>query len=159
LRPDGLVKVLDFGLAKLAEPEQSTADSLSDAESTAYAQLKTNPGIVMGTISYMSPEQLRGEPVDHRSDIFSLGVTLYELITGQRPFRAPTASDLIAEILRSEAVPAKYLKPELPNEVDQTITRMLAKERESRQQSASELLLELQTLARKSSEGRPVREE
>jgi len=159
LRPDGLVKVLDFGLAKLAEPTQPTADSVLATQNAASTQLKTTPGIVLGTISYMSPEQLRGQKVDHRSDIFSLGVTIYELITGQRPFTAPTASDLIAEILRSEAVPAKELKPELPKELDQTIARMLAKQRESRQQSASELLLDLQAIARNSANGKPATEE
>ncbi len=158
LRPDGLVKVLDFGLAKLAEPGQASEAPVSDAQMTAFAQLKTTPGIVLGTISYMSPEQLRGESVDHRSDIFSFGVTLYELITGQRPFAAPTASDLIAEILRSDVVPAKQLKPELPVELDQTISRMLAKESGLRQ-SASELLLDLQAIARNSAEGKPAKDE
>ena len=150
VRPDGLVKVVDFGLAKLAEESTpADEDSARGTESTIAARMNTAPGIVLGTISYMSPEQVRGLPVDHRSDIFSLGVTLYELVTEQRPFTGATASDVIAEILRSEPLPINDLKPGLLPELVETISRMLAKKPEDRQQNASELLIELQGVARR----------
>ena len=118
LRPDGYVKVLDFGLAKLTanRPNENTA------------VLKTEPGLVMGTMHYMSPEQLRGEEVDGRSDVFSLGVLLYEMLTGHRPFESSTAAGVVAAILSEE--------PALPNDVQENVRaivrRALAKKREER---------------------------
>src|SRR5262249_28948496 len=98
-RPDGLVKVLDFGLAKLTEAPTRPADS------EASTNLSTAPGIVMGTVSYMSPEQARGQKVDLRADVFSLGVVLYEMIAGRRPFEGATMSDVIAALLTAEPPP------------------------------------------------------
>ncbi len=88
VRPDGLVKVLDFGLAKLTERPAAMPEADSQAET--IARLSTEPGVVMGTASYMSPEQARGQKVDHRTDIFSLGVVVYEMIAGRRPFEGAT---------------------------------------------------------------------
>jgi eukaryotic-like serine/threonine-protein kinase len=146
LRPDGLVKVLDFGLAKLTGTRNEEAETVQDnSQSTA-------PGLLMGTVSYMSPEQARGLKVDHRTDIFSLGVVLYEMLAGRRPFEGATASDVIAEILRDEPAPLDQSQPGSPLELEQTLSRMLAKDREARYQSAAELLVELQRIVRNSLE-------
>src|SRR5262245_55040281 len=102
-RPDGLVKVLDFGLAKLTE--RSAAPQEVDSQAETMARLSTESGVVMGTASYMSPEQARGLKVDHRTDIFSLGVMLYEMIAGRRPFEGALTIDVIAAILDKEPAP------------------------------------------------------
>jgi tetratricopeptide (TPR) repeat protein len=147
VRPDGLVKVLDFGLAKLTERSLETPEANSKVE--VLTRLSTEPGMMMGTVSYMSPEQARGQRVDHRTDIFSLGVMLYEMITGRRPFEGETASDVIATLLRNEPLPLWELRPGLPPELEQMISRMLEKERELRYRSTEELRVELQRLQRK----------
>jgi len=161
VRPDGLVKVLDFGLAKLSElrnaecgmrneeAEPLMRASPDNPQSAIRNPHSTEPGLVMGTVSYMSPEQARGLKVDHRTDIFSLGVMIYEMVTGRRPFEGATGSDVIVEILRSAPLPVSQLKLGLPPELERMINRMLAKEREARYQSAAELRAELQRLRRK----------
>src|SRR5262249_27783852 len=106
-RPDGLVKVLDFGLAKLSETESPPVDS----QASALTSLSTESGVVMGTVSYMSPEQARGLKVDHRTDIFSLGVMLYEMVAGRRPFEGETASDVTAAILQNDPPPLTAYEP------------------------------------------------
>ena len=106
LRPDGLVKVLDFGLAKLT-PTGATA--------TAHTQT----GILLGTVAYMSPEQARGQKVDGRSDLFSLGVVLYEMVTGERPFYGPTSSDTLVAILEREPARLDQLRPGVPEALEQ----------------------------------------
>jgi TolB-like protein/predicted Ser/Thr protein kinase len=142
LRPDGLVKVLDFGLAKLAEQRHGGDES-------ALAASETAPGVVLGTVNYMSPEQARGLKVDHRTDIFSLGVVLYEMVIGRRPFEGETASDVIASILRQGPVPASRLRPGLPPGLERIISQMLTKDREARYGSAAELRAEFERLQRK----------
>jgi eukaryotic-like serine/threonine-protein kinase len=144
VRPDGLVKVLDFGLAKLTEPPATTPEADSQAET--MARLSTEPGVVMGTISYMSPEQARGLKVDHRTDIFSLGVVLYEMIAGRRPFEGATMSDVIVSLLTAETPPLKQDCAEATVELEQIVGKCLAKDREARYQSAKELIAELKTL-------------
>jgi serine/threonine protein kinase len=143
LRKDGYVKVLDFGLAKLAE-KQNTA-GISDLD-TRTAQ--TQAGIVMGTVRYMSPEQARGLRVDARSDIFSLGIVLYELITGKRPFDGATSTDILAEIL-GENPPAITTFGDFPEELNWIITKTLAKEPEERYQTAKELLTDLKRIRKR----------
>src|SRR5215510_2167112 len=140
VRPDGLVKVLDFGLAKLTEAPTRPADS---EDST---NLSTAPGIVMGTVSYMSPEQARGQKVDLRADIFSLGVVLYEMIAGRRPFEGATMSDVIAALLTAEPPLLGQYRAEATAELEQVVGKCLAKARESRYQSAAELIVKLKTL-------------
>jgi tetratricopeptide (TPR) repeat protein len=147
-RPDGLVKVLDFGLARFTERPAARSGSDSEEQPTVRQQ-STDPGVITGTVSYMSPEQARGMNVDHRTDIFSLGVMVYEMVAGRLPFEGPTASDVIAAILRSEPTPVRLLKPGLPAELEVMIGRMLAKDRETRYGSATELRAELQRLQRK----------
>src|SRR5262247_2447824 len=139
-RPDGLVKVLDFGLAKLTEAPTRPADS------EASTNLSTAPGIVMGTVSYMSPEQARGQKVDLRADIFSLGVVIYEMIAGRRPFEGATMSDVIAALLTAEPPLLGQYRAEATAELEQVVRKCLAKDREARYQSAAELIVELKTL-------------
>jgi eukaryotic-like serine/threonine-protein kinase len=140
VRPDGLVKVLDFGLAKLTETPAPPADS------EASTNMSTAPGMVMGTVSYMSPEQARGQKVDHRADIFSLGVVLYEMLAGRRPFEGGTMSDVIAALLTAEPPPLRKYRAEATAELEQVVGKCLAKAREARYQSAAELIVELKTL-------------
>ena len=132
LRNDGLVKVLDFGLAKL-----STARAGS--QSPAADSVNTQSGVVMGTVSYMSPEQARGEKVDHRTDIFSLGVMLYEMLAGRRPFEGATASDVVAAILTGEPVSLAEASPEVPATLWRIVQRCLEKKPGQRFQSAGDL--------------------
>jgi eukaryotic-like serine/threonine-protein kinase len=142
IRRDGYVKILDFGLAKLTEQQTNE----SDLETPTL--LQTNPGLVMGTAGYMSPEQARGQKVDARSDIFSLGVVLYEMITGRAPFEGDSQSDVIAAILKTEPSPlGKYL-PEAPRELERIVTKALRKDREERYQVVKDLLLDLKSLKR-----------
>jgi eukaryotic-like serine/threonine-protein kinase len=142
LRPDGLVKVLDFGLAKLTE-EQSPAP---DAKATTLARVQTKTGLVMGTITYMSPEQARGLAVDARSDIFSLGTVIYEMIAGRVPFEGATNSDVIVSILEREPAPLSRYGPEVPAELERIVKKALAKNREERYQLAKDLLIDLKNL-------------
>ncbi|MGH9839333.1 MAG: protein kinase domain-containing protein [Blastocatellia bacterium] len=151
VRPDGLVKVLDFGLAKLTERPAAAPEADSQAE--AIARQSTEPGMVMGTASYMSPEQARGQKVDHRTDIFSLGVVLYEMIAGRRPFEGATMSDVIAALLTAEPPPLGQYCAEASVELERIVGKCLAKDREARYQSAAELIVELKTLSPGSQSG------
>lgn len=140
VRNDGIVKVLDFGLAKLT---QKTDDNPPDLEGETIARVQTQPGIVMGTPSYMSPEQIRGRDVDHRTDIFSLGVLLYEMLTRARPFDGETTSDIMAAVLTKMPVPLSDVNRTIPAEIEEIVSRALEKEKEKRYQSAAELLKDL----------------
>ena len=140
LRRDGYVKVLDFGLAKLTEREHSSIDT----EAPTKSLFNTAPGIVMGTVSYMSPEQARGHQVDARTDIWSLGVVLYEMVTQKQPFSGATMMDVIIAIAERDPVPLS--KHGLPTELDRIVSRSLAKDRTQRYQSAEELLIDLKNL-------------
>jgi eukaryotic-like serine/threonine-protein kinase len=141
VRPDGLVKVLDFGLAKLTGKQAKTSTAAA-----SYSTVQTNPGMVMGTISYMSPEQARGLEVDARSDIFSLGVVLYEMLTGRPPFAGATTGDVLVSILDREPPPLVRLWPQAPVTLQRIVTRALVKESAGRYQQASELQAELKEL-------------
>ncbi len=137
VRPDGLVKVLDFGLAKLTEkPDAQNLEALSTI-------FKTSPGLVMGTIGYMSPEQTRGKQVDARSDIFSFGTLLYQMLTGKRPFVGANNADIVVAILNEEPVPLTEAAPGAPPEFEAVIRKALRKDRDERYQSASEVLADL----------------
>ena len=140
---DGFTKVLDFGLAKLTETP-SRAPGLSDAptmESPGSAA-----GSVLGTAGYMSPEQVAGRPVDHRSDVFSFGCVLYEAATGRRPFEAPTAVEAMHRILNEKPVPVEELNPRVPAELRRIIRRCLAKAPDQRVQSMKDLALQLREI-------------
>jgi serine/threonine-protein kinase len=144
VRKDGYVKILDFGLAKLSEPESATPDDLNTAATIAH--IKTRPGMVMGTVRYMSPEQARGIVVDGRSDIFSLGVLLYELVTGQQPFGGETDIDAMISIIRAEPKPIAETVAEVPPELDAIIMRALEKNVADRYQSVAKMAADLAEL-------------
>ena len=145
VRRDGYVKVLDFGLAKLTEPSPLTSDS--DALTKAFAN--TREGVVMGTASYMSPEQAKGLDLDARTDLWSLGVVLYEMITGRGPFVGDTAADSISLILQKDPVPLTRYAPDVPSELERIVNKALTKDREDRYQTAKDLLIDLRSLKRK----------
>jgi serine/threonine protein kinase len=145
LRRDNIVKVLDFGQAKLTE-RRAVA---SDPDASTSVSVKTDPGVVMGTARYMSPEQARGQEVDARTDIFSLGVVLYEMIAGQAPFTGETTSDVIVAILTSEPPPLTRTAPGVPADLQRIVSRALRKDREERYQNAADLLLDLKQVKQK----------
>jgi eukaryotic-like serine/threonine-protein kinase len=142
VRRDGIVKVLDFGLAKLTEQRPDTVDS----EAPTIAKVNTDPGTVMGTANYMSPEQARGQEVDARSDIFSLGVVLYEMLAGRAPFAGVNALDVVGAILNQEPVPLKSHAPDAPTELQRIVSKALRKDRDERYQHIKDLLLDLKDL-------------
>jgi serine/threonine protein kinase len=142
LRPDGYVKILDFGLAKLTE--SSVGSRLSaDSEIPTIARNYTEPGIMMGTISYMSPEQARGLLVGPQTDIFSLGVVMYEMIAGRTPFAGQTDADVIVSILSKDHPPLRAIAAKMPGGFEAIVDKALKKEREERYQTAGELLSDL----------------
>ena len=140
IRPDGLVKILDFGIAKLSARKPDATD---EEAATALKQQGTSPGVIIGTANYMSPEQARGKEVSAQSDIFSLGIVLYEMVTGQRAFKGENALDVIGAILHKEPTPLRQLSPELPNEVERIINKALRKDPDARYQTAADLLTDL----------------
>src|SRR5213596_3507292 len=142
LRPDGYVKVLDFGIAKLTEQRLASDDHT--VETTGV--LQTRPGMVLGTAHYMSPEQARGQKVDARSDIWSLGVVLYEMVGGNPPFRGETPSDCIAAILTSEPPPLSAVLPDVPRKLESILQKALHKNSNERYQTIKEMLADLRIL-------------
>jgi serine/threonine protein kinase len=177
VRPDGYVKVLDFGLAKLAQrpssggrderaartteleahtaglsgaPEISRSDPYATTPLVTFIEgassSDTAPGLVMGTLRYMSPEQVRGHRVDARTDIFSLGVVLYEMVRGAVPFDNETTGELVAAILEKEPEPLSAFVPDVPEVLEWITTKALMKDREERYQTAKELLTDLRRL-------------
>ena len=137
VRADGLLKVLDFGLAKQVAMH---ALPLQESDPSRYL---SNPGIVIGTVTYMSPEQARGRELDPRTDIFSLGIVLYELLTGTSPFPGETATDVLVSILEHEPRPVGELSEGIPEELETIVSKCLSKDRDKRFKSALELLTEL----------------
>jgi serine/threonine protein kinase/tetratricopeptide (TPR) repeat protein len=147
IRPDGYVKVLDFGLAKLTEKSDPKIDTAKvDKEAATMLRPKTDPGTVMGTVTYMSPEQARGLRVDARSDIFSLGVMLYEMVAGRPPFEGATSSDVIAAILVREPAPISRLVAGIPSEFEWSLNKALRKERDDRYDTVRSFLSDLKLL-------------
>jgi serine/threonine protein kinase/tetratricopeptide (TPR) repeat protein len=142
LTEDGRVKVLDFGLAQVSDPDPG------DFESAATKLGLTQMGTIIGTVPYMSPEQVEARPLDHRSDLFSLGVILYEMATGARPFRGDTSPALMASILREHPKPVTQARSDLPAEISQIIGRCLEKDPRNRVQTAQEILVELKVQRR-----------
>lgn len=151
VRPDGYVKVLDFGLAKPTRPEsaatrdrQSVADSRDSSLGGAF--VNTQPGMVLGTTAYMSPEQARGLETDARTDIWSLGVVVYEMLAGRAPFTGPTNSDVMASVLQRDPAPLTQRAPALPSELERIVMKALAKDRDERYQTVKDLLIDLRRL-------------
>jgi len=142
---DGRVKILDFGLAKLVRPD--TAQALL---TQAPTQGETGAGVVLGTIGYMSPEQVRGQPVDHRSDIFSFGSVLYEMITGRRPFQAPSSVETMNAILKEDPAEVSKSGIELPAGLERIVTHCMEKSPDERFQSARDLAFQIDALSSQS---------
>jgi eukaryotic-like serine/threonine-protein kinase len=147
VRTDGFVKVVDFGLAKLTERATDESDSRSEAPTLLH--FDTEPGTVLGTTRYMSPEQARGLPLDNRTDVWSLGVTLYEMITGKRPFDGQSAADVIAAIIERDPVPLDRYMRSAPADLQSVVMKALAKNIQDRYQSAQGLLNDLQRIRRR----------
>jgi serine/threonine protein kinase/Tfp pilus assembly protein PilF len=145
IRPDGVVKVLDFGLARINEPPVTG----SEADGKQPAGSLTQSGHVFGTAAYMSPEQARGQQVDPRTDLFSLGVVLYEMCAGRRPFTGLNSIEMLASILHHEPPPLGEVAPETPAPLERLIHRMLRKDREARPPDAGAVLAELKDLRRR----------
>jgi len=135
---DGFVKILDFGLAKLVEPESGQVSVMP-----TLAKPETHPGVVMGTVGYMSPEQASGEPLDFRSDQFSFGSILYEIATGRKPFQKRTAAETMSAIIREEPEPIGKVQPDVPPPLRWIVERCLAKDPEERYVSTRDLARDL----------------
>jgi eukaryotic-like serine/threonine-protein kinase len=143
LRPDGYVKVLDFGLAKLTEKPRGF-----NSETATTLMRTSTPGLVMGTVAYMSPEQARGVNVDTRTDIWSLGVVLYEMVSGHAPFQGETPTDVVIAIVEKEQPLLAEFVEQLPGELERIVRKALRKDRDERYQLAKELGIDLRSLRR-----------
>jgi serine/threonine protein kinase len=141
-RRDGVVKVLDFGLAKVTEKRAST---MKAEESEAATEVKTAPGLVMGTINYMSPEQAKASGVDERTDIWSTGVMMYEMVAGKIPFSGATSSHTIVQILEKEPAPLGNA----PAELQRIVTKAMSKDPDERYQTAKDMLIDLRSLKKR----------
>jgi serine/threonine-protein kinase len=139
---DRFVKVLDFGLAKLTEPESR----LSNPEAVTISITNTNPGTILGTTGYMSPEQAKGSEIDLRSDVFSLGVVLYEMVAGRPPFTGPTDSHVLVSIIDQEPAPLSQQSKQVPRQLERIVSKALAKDRSKRYQTITDLKLDLEQL-------------
>ncbi len=151
IRDDGLVKVLDFGLAKLLSfdevPGGNEKDTLlAGPEQASGSTPRTEPGIVMGTVSYMSPEQARGRALDTRTDIFSFGIVLYELFAGRRPFTGEGHLDQISSILKDDPTPLRQVSPSVPRELERIVNKTLRKDRDHRYQHIKDLEIDLEDI-------------
>jgi len=144
---DGRAKILDFGLAKLLEPSGKVYDSGLEI-SAMETMVRTQAGTVLGTVAYMSPEQARGKTVDHRSDIFSMGIVLYEMATGELPFKGASLLDTMHSIAFDEAQPVTVMKRNLPSDLQQVLARCLRKSPEDRYQKSIDLADDLRKLKR-----------
>jgi serine/threonine-protein kinase len=143
IRPDGFVKVLDFGLAKLVGQENK---SILGLEHSTALQNHTAKGVIMGTVNYMSPEQAKGEKVDQRTDIFSLGVVIYEMIAGRTPFGGDSVSETLANLINSEPKPLARFSTNVPDELQRIISKMLRKSADVRYQTMKDALVDLKDL-------------
>jgi len=140
VRPDGFVKILDFGLAKLLEQKAVGFEALT------VKQNETAKGMILGTVNYMSPEQAKGERVDERTDIFSFGVLLYEMIAGRTPFAGNTMSETFANLINSEPQPLSRFAANIPDELQRIVSKMLRKNKDERYHTMKDVLTDLKSL-------------
>src|ERR1017187_2023653 len=144
---DGRVKILDFGLAKLVQPRDASGAEATLAGVEATIAQGTEPGMVMGTVGYMSPEQVRGKVADHRSDIFAFGTILYEMVTGKQTFRKPTSAETMSAILNEDPPSISQVTSTSPPGLQRVLHRCLEKSPEQRFQSAADLAFALEALS------------
>ena len=145
VRPDGFVKVLDFGLAKLVEHKNK---SFKGWEEETIKQNQTAKGLILGTVNYMSPEQAKGEKVDERTDIFSLGVVIYEMIAGRTPFAGDSISETFANLINKNPQPLSRFSADVPNELQRIVRKALQKKCDERYQTARDFMIDLKALLR-----------
>jgi serine/threonine protein kinase/tetratricopeptide (TPR) repeat protein len=145
VRSDGYIKLFDFGLAK----QRLSEGNITDPDAPTKTMVHTAAGTVMGTANYMSPEQAKGIQVDARTDLWSLGAVLYEMVTGQAPFRAETSAESLSLILQKEPAPLTRFAHDVPPELERVVTKALTKDREERYQTAKDMLIDLRNLKRK----------
>ena len=147
-RRDSVVKVLDFGLAKLSEKGHSTVAGHSSGDDVP-TEVKTVPGILLGTINYMSPEQSQLEKIDERTDLWSTGVLIYEMVAGTMPFKGATASHTIVQILEKDPVPLSHVTKAVPAELERIVSKALTKNLGERYQTAKDMLIDLRSLKKR----------
>jgi serine/threonine protein kinase/TolB-like protein len=143
IRPDGYVKILDFGLAKLVENKNQSFPGLKDS---TVEQTQTAEGVILGTVSYMSPEQAKGEQVDERTDIFSLGAVIYEMIAGRTPFAGDSLSETFANLINQEPQPLVHFAANIPEEIERVVSKMLRKNKDERYRTMKDALADLREL-------------
>lgn len=142
IRPDGYVKILDFGLAKLIQPKQA----IIGLEIEAAKQNETAKGMIMGTVSYMSPQQAKGEKVDERTDVFSLGVVIYEMIAGHTPFAGNSMSETFANLINQDPQPLSHFAADIPDKLQRIVSKMICKNKDERYQTMNYLISDLKDL-------------
>ena len=153
----GRAKVLDFGLAKLSAPAVDAVGAEETTRSLAVEQVVSEEGVILGTVPYMSPEQVEGKPLDARSDIFSFGAVLYEMITGQRAFRGESKISTLAAVVEKDPPPASEISSSTPPEVERLIARCLRKDVNRRSQNMVDVKLALEELRDESASGKLAR--